>query len=131
VKMLIKRKQLRAFGTPATERVLVSSINEFLGIRPEPRPVHTETTIKGYVYVIRSGDYCKIGKSVDVLRRLKEISTSTPVAPEIVHTIPTNRMVRAENTIHAKFASKRARNEWFNLDDSDIAEVKTIEHLFF
>ena len=74
----------------------------------------------GYVYVMRAGPHCKIGKSVNPKSRLNSIQTSTAEKVELLRTIPTETMGQLEGTLQAKFISRHVRGEWFALTESDI-----------
>lgn len=70
-------------------------------------------TRRGYVYMLRSGYFIKIGHSLDPAERLKAISTSTPNGAELLFTIPGN--LRLEHELHAEFAACHYQREWFFL----------------
>lgn len=67
--------------------------------------------------------YYKIGQSINPYRRLKNIDTHSPSKPKIILLIPDPLFVK-EKILHRMFSKKRARKEWFRLNQKDIKEIK-------
>lgn len=80
--------------------------------------------IGGYVYLVRSGKYHKIGRSNDHGRRAYEIGLQLPEALEVVHTIETDDAVGIERYWHERFRDRRRNGEWFLLTKADVAAFK-------
>lgn len=81
---------------------------------------------RGVIYVIRDVDvtgYCKIGKSINPKGRFDRFAVSLPFKCELVATIQSGNIDRAEGNLHKLFADKRVRGEWFNLDKDDIEVI--------
>jgi hypothetical protein len=89
-------------------------------LRENARATNQPVKIDGYIYLLRSGDAYKIGRARSVDDRVKQISPVMPYPVEILHTIPSNNVVRAERELHQQFAPKRLKGEWFNLDERDV-----------
>lgn len=81
-------------------------------------------TITGYVYLLKSGDHFKIGKSKDVDRRLTQISPRTPLPVALEHSIGSNDMHWLEAQLHTKYARYRTNGEWFALPPDAVAWFK-------
>ena len=82
-------------------------------------------SVKGYVYLLRSGRRYKIGKSNDPSRRFREVRLELPDETHQVHTIPTDDPTGIEAYWHQRFAAKRVRNtEFFELDANDVQAFK-------
>lgn len=77
-----------------------------------------------FVYLISSatGLY-KIGRSVDVPRRLDDLQRGSPVQLEIVCAVEADNAVETELLYHRRFASKRVRGEWFALNGTDVETI--------
>ena len=87
-------------------------------------PKHSSKSVDGYVYLIKSGDFYKVGRSDDAERRFKQISVSLPDKAELFHTIRTDDPAGIEAYWHKRFAEKRANGEWFRLSAIDVSAFK-------
>ncbi|MEZ6070051.1 MAG: GIY-YIG nuclease family protein [Pirellulales bacterium] len=74
----------------------------------------------GWVYLIRSRRFHKIGRSGDPDRRTQDIARQLPEPATLVHQIHTDDPVGIEAYWHRRFAEKRTRGEWFQLNAADI-----------
>lgn len=83
-------------------------------------------SLQGYVYLLKGGDYCKIGRSNNPDRRLEEISPQLPFSVELICMVATNDMYKLEARLHQRYADKRANGEWFRLDGEDITCIKEL-----
>lgn len=78
----------------------------------------------GEVYLFKSGQYYKIGKTNDTVRRGNEIRIQLPEKMEMIHSIKTDDPSGIETYWHKRFESKRMKGEWFGLNSSDIRAFK-------
>jgi hypothetical protein len=94
----------------------------------EPKVGDTEKPskplVKGHVYLMRSGRYCKIGKSKHVGGREYQIKLKLPEALKTLHSIATDDPEGIEAYWHKRFEGKRAEGEWFTLTSDDIKAFK-------
>jgi len=80
---------------------------------------------EGYIYIVRSGKYCKIGKAKQPGPRLGEY-TLLPQECTVLMCEKVGDYTAAERQLHLAFSDKRRRGEWFALNNLDVAEAKKI-----
>lgn len=85
---------------------------------------HSSRAVAGSVYLFRSGDFHKIGRSNSVGRRVYEVGLQLPERVDVVHEIETDDPEGIESYWHRRFAGKRANGEWFRLTADDIAAFR-------
>lgn len=93
-----------------------------------PRPTDFTGThpSKGVVYMLKSGPFYKIGRTVDFTSRLNRIKLQLPYPVEEVHRIASDDIAATERYWHTKFKPQRVNGEWFILSDSEVAEFKAV-----
>jgi hypothetical protein len=121
-------KKLREFcRTNQESNVVVQLCDEYLHSTDSPSAnenVATEEVVIGYVYLIKSGRFHKIGNTNSAGRREYELAIQLPERTETVHVIRTDDPSGIEEYWHRRFAAKRKNGEWFELGASDIAAFK-------
>lgn len=70
--------------------------------------------IEGFIYMVRRRDEVKIGKTIDLRQRLKQLQSVFAIEG-LVHYILTDNVARAERAIHKWMAPYRTSGEWFRL----------------
>lgn len=78
----------------------------------------------GHVYLLRAGDYYKIGQSADLEKRVKSINVALPDKATLEHAISTDDPPGIEAYWHRRFADRRMNGEWFKLSKADILAFK-------
>lgn len=79
-----------------------------------------------YVYVIQDLDisgHVKIGRTKNPQQRFYDFGVKLPFEVGIIRVIPTLDAVKLERELHDKYAGKRAKGEWFNLNDKEKLEL--------
>jgi hypothetical protein len=115
---------LEAFSIWVKER---EDYHDLLGFLPEvesSKPAPTEEVKEGMVYLLRSGDHFKIGRSDQLEQRVKKITVALPEKLILEHAIRTDDPSGIEAYWHRRFAEKRANGEWFRLSRADIMAFK-------
>ncbi len=88
--------------------------------RMQTHTPRSQRVTTGVVYLVRMGEFHKIGKSNDAGRRLYELGLRLPERHEVLHTIETDDPSGIEAYWHRRFASQRANGEWFRLSQGDV-----------
>lgn len=78
----------------------------------------------GFVYLMKSGRYFKIGKTNSVGRREREITLQMPERLKLVHEIKTDDPTGIETYWHNRFKTKRTNGEWFDLSSEEVSAFR-------
>jgi hypothetical protein len=82
------------------------------------------TSDYGEVYLFKSGQYFKIGRTSDTVRRGNEIRIQLPEKMTLVHSIKTDDPPGIEAYWHKRFEGQRMKGEWFDLKPADVKAFK-------
>ena len=82
-----------------------------------------------FVYLLKAGDFVKIGIADDVARRLVQLQTGNPIRIKLAAMLLVKCPLHVERSIHAVLKPLRASGEWFFVSDADAFAV--IEGAFY
>jgi hypothetical protein len=119
-----KDDMIRALSELAQSNSSYSDISQFLPSPTEAADVTSSEGTEGWVYLLRSGQHFKIGRSETLERRIKQISIALPETVTLVHAIQTDDTTGIEAYWHQRFMNRRANGEWFALTPRDVAAFK-------
>jgi hypothetical protein len=78
----------------------------------------------GFVYLIKSGRFYKIGRTNAAGRREREIALQLPEKATTIHIIRTDDPVGIEAYWYKRFEGRRKNGEWFELSVADVAAFR-------
>lgn len=104
---------------------IVRLCEEYLSNKREvPEEARPEEEQIGFVYIMKSGRFYKIGRTNAAGRRERELALQLPEKASTVHIIRTDDPVGIEAYWHKRFETKRKNGEWFELSASDITAFR-------
>lgn len=108
-------------ANPGYDDVAAMCIVEPESVEPEAKP---DTTSDGFVYLLKSGRFYKIGKTNSVGMRERQLQIQLPEQARTVHAIKTDDPSGIEEYWHRRFDTKRKNGEWFDLSAQDVAAFR-------
>lgn len=132
----------KTFSRLGSKRHVVTQLADFCKARPGCEPVvdlcqpflsvatkrssgdGPSNTTFGFVYLLKSGRYYKVGRSNSVGRREYELGLQLPEPAKLVHRIQTDDPAGIETYWHHRFADKHTNGEWFELNSADVAAFR-------
>lgn len=79
---------------------------------------------QGWIYVLKVGEFTKIGTSESPVLRIKTWKSSIPFPIDVVGIYCAYESYQIENKLHKHFKSKRVTVEWFSLNKPDEDFIK-------
>lgn len=119
-------EQLRTYCQGRTEYENVLRLCEGYAPRSrnESEKPDSPTEQIGFVYLIKSGRFYKIGKTNSAGRREYELAIQLPEKAKTIHLIRTDDPSGIEAYWHNRFSDKRQNGEWFELSAADVTVFK-------
>ena len=86
-----------------------------------------ESNRAALVYLIRAENgLVKIGKTYNLIRRFNTLNIGSPLDLEILGCIHVENASEVEQDLHARFAEKRVKGEWFSLSTEDLDIIASL-----
>lgn len=82
---------------------------------------------KWIIYIIKTGKYYKIWRTIDINKRFRKYITENPLKVELIYYYYTDDYIKEEENLHNIFEHKKHNREWFNLNKDDILLIKTLK----
>ena len=81
----------------------------------------------GFIYLVQAENgLCKIGRAKDVEARRAGIERDIPIKIIILHSFASKDYIKVERYLHNQYADRRIKYEWFNLDGTQISQIRAI-----
>jgi len=130
---LLKQQDLLALAYPSNpSQLLAGEINIKLNLDKIHKittgqfPTNSTSETKGFVYIVRSGNLVKIGRTNNLQRRLRQLSTMNSKKLQLICSIPTGDSANLEKQLHQQFKQFRQHGEWFDLPTESIEWLKSL-----
>lgn len=91
--------------------------------KPAPREGKDDFEV-GFIYLLKSGRFYKLGRSNAFGRRERELAIQLPDKADTVHVIKTDDPIGIEAYWHKRFEARRRNGEWFELSADDVKAFK-------
>lgn len=70
---------------------------------------------KGYVYFVSNGKYCKIGRAVDIDKRIESLRSGSSQPLQLITYLESIDYINLETQLHKLFAKYKIYGEWYDI----------------
>jgi Meiotically up-regulated gene 113 len=126
--VVVQRHFLNKGAVVAALKEFVSKRDEYADIIPLLPEIASTSIVEqknakaidGNVYLIKYGEHFKIGRGIDLEKRVKQVLVSLPEAGALIHSIKTDDPSGIEAYWHRRFKDRRVNGEFFRLTPDDV-----------
>jgi hypothetical protein len=108
------------------DRRLSQADAETLKLHVQIRSISYTRSLTGNVYLITCGTYHKIGKTIHLSKRLRELQSANGHELTLVGSINCKHYSKLELDLHTKYKAQRIRGEWFTLSEQDVRDTLSL-----
>lgn len=76
-----------------------------------------------YVYVIRAGEFIKVGIARNLAKRIDQMQTGCPYEIEVLRAWPCSDPYAYERKLHHMLRAYRYRGEWFKVSNEGVEHL--------
>lgn len=98
---------------------VIEEFSEYRKIFPKKR----KGVKTGVVYLLKSEELYKIGRTIDFESRFKSYITENPYKVDVMHKVKVADYAGVERHLHELMSIYRVKGEWFNLDNLQVSTV--------
>lgn len=117
-------KALKNRAIERGENRLIEILQDYSEVADEQSSADETKLFEGWVYLLQSGEFFKVGRSDNLEKRIKQISVSLPEKVDLIHSIRTDDPPGIEAYWHRRFADVRKNGEWFKLSPAEVKAFK-------
>lgn len=101
---------------------------ELLSKLLEQKQLESSKSLWSYIYIVKCGEFYKIGYTFNLQSRVDSFKTSNPYKIEVEFSFKVSDAKGLEKRLHRIYENKRYHREWFTLDKQDIEEIKKLAY---
>jgi hypothetical protein len=116
--------RLQAFCTERDEFDVATLCAPAGAADPTPPMKEDVLPVVGFVYLLKSGRFYKVGRTNALGRCEYELAIQLPEKSKPVHSIKTDDPVGIEDYWHRRFQARRRNGEWFELTPDDVSAFR-------
>lgn len=90
------------------------------------KPVLQRANVSGWIYLVKCGEFHKIGVTQNIKQRLEDFRTSNPHPIELLKSWkyePWSMVRKIEKLLHLHYKPHHHHREWFKLPEAEVARL--------